>query len=255
MAVLNVAVNARDAMPEGGRLTISAHAADRNGSHYVRLAVADTGVGMDEETIARCIEPFFSTKGVGQGTGLGLSMVHGLAAQLGGELQIRSKPGLGTVIELWLPAVADDAAASRQSETKVFCAGSGSVLLVDDEQFVRETTAEMLTDLGYSVVEVGSAEEAIARLGDGVDPDLVITDHLMPGMTGADLARWLASNRPSLPVLIISGYADVDAIAPDLNRLAKPFRQSDLADALARSVESVSDNGSHGSGYGESAIS
>jgi len=237
MAILNLAVNARDAMPEGGRLTITAHGEERESGRYVRLAVADSGVGMDEETIARCIEPFFSTKGVGRGTGLGLSMVHGLAAQLGGELQIRSKPGLGTVVELWLPAVSDETRVTAPTETKATDAGSGIVLLVDDEEFVRASTAEMLGDLGYSVVEAVSAEQAIVQLGDGVVPDLVITDHLMPGMTGAELARWLDANRPSMPVLIISGYAEVDAIAPDLPRLAKPFRQADLAAALSKSIE------------------
>jgi CheY-like chemotaxis protein len=224
-------------MPDGGRLTISAHEEERNQARYVRVAVADSGVGMDEATIARCTEPFFSTKGVGRGTGLGLSMVHGLAAQLGGDLQIRSKPGLGTVVELWLPVVGDEARIAAPTEAKALDAGSGTVLLVDDEQLVRTSTAEMLAELGYSVVEASSAEEAITRLNDGVSPNLVVTDHLMPGMTGAELAHWLTANRPSLPVLIISGYADVDAIAPDINRLAKPFRQADLAAALAKSVE------------------
>jgi signal transduction histidine kinase/CheY-like chemotaxis protein len=245
MAVLNLAVNARDAMRDGGRLILSAHAGERDTHHYVRLAVADSGIGMDEATIARCIEPFFSTKGIGQGTGLGLSMVHGLAAQLGGELQIRSKPGLGTVVELWLPVVGDKVRASVPTEARPLTRGSGIVLLVDDEEAVRASTAEMLADLGYSIVETSSAEEAITRLSDGTTADLVITDHLMPGMTGADLARWLSTNRPSLPVLIISGYADVDAIAPDLNRLAKPFRQDDLAAALARIVESAGDRRGH----------
>jgi signal transduction histidine kinase/CheY-like chemotaxis protein len=239
MAVLNLAVNARDAMPEGGRLILSAHAEEKDKRHFVRLAVADSGVGMDEATIARCVEPFFSTKGVGQGTGLGLSMVHGLAAQLGGDLQIRSKPGLGTVVELWLPVVGEEAHIASPAEARQLRQASGIILLVDDEEAVRASTAEMLADLGYSVVEVCSGEDAITHLSDGTFPDLVVTDHLMPGMTGADLARWLGTNRPSLPVLIISGYADVDAIAPDLHRLPKPFRQGDLAAALAKVVESA----------------
>ena len=246
MAILNLAVNARDAMPDGGTLTISASVeeAPQHGltsGRYVRLAVADTGVGMNEETLARCIEPFFSTKGVGRGTGLGLSMAHGLAAQLGGELKIRSKPGLGTVVELWLPA-ADQASvpAGRQqvSETRT---GTGKILLVDDEEFVRVSTSEMLSDLGYSIIEARSAEEAIARLENGLAPDIVVTDHLMPGMTGADFARWLCTHRPALPVLIISGFAEVEAIAPDLHRLAKPFLQTDLAAALAKAVDGARD--------------
>jgi signal transduction histidine kinase/CheY-like chemotaxis protein len=244
MAILNLAVNARDAMPEGGRLTISAdiEAVDGSGGHklepgrYVRISVVDTGAGMDEATLARCIEPFFSTKGLGHGTGLGLSMVHGLAAQLGGELQIRSKADLGTAVELRLPAieaVSDRRGSANDAETTQ---GFGTLLLVDDEETVRETTSEMLGDLGYAVVQSKSAEDAMVRISDGLRPDIVVTDHLMPGMTGTDFARWLRSETPGLPVLIISGYADVDDIAPDLHRLAKPFRQADLAAALGRVV-------------------
>jgi CheY-like chemotaxis protein/two-component sensor histidine kinase len=239
MALLNLAVNARDAMPDGGTLTISAKADMVDGAAssrlaagaYVRLSVADTGVGMDEETMIRAIEPFFSTKGVGRGTGLGLSMVHGLAAQLGGDLQLRSKRGLGTIVDLWLPVF------NGEGEAPVVPAGgehrvaSGTALLVDDEEGVRVSTAEMLTDLGYEVIEASSAEDALHLVEQGLQPDVVITDHLMPGMTGADLAR--ALRKRNLPVLIISGYSDVDEIAPDLQRLSKPFRQADIAVALA----------------------
>ena len=244
MAILNLAVNARDAMPEGGQLTISAEPdhVTAAGEHklppgrYVMIAVADTGVGMDEATLARCVEPFFSTKGIGRGTGLGLSMVHGLAAQLGGALQIKSRPGIGTAVEFRLPVAEGDPGLAARFEAADPTVGSGLLLLVDDEEEVRATTAEMLREIGYSVVASSSAEDAIERISKGLMPDIVVTDHLMPGMTGADFARWMGAVRPGLPVLIISGYADVDDLAPDLNRLNKPFRQAELAAALVRAA-------------------
>jgi CheY-like chemotaxis protein/two-component sensor histidine kinase len=241
MALLNLAVNARDAMPDAGVLIISAardtvqgaHAAKLPPGHYVRLSVQDTGTGMDEATLARAVEPFFSTKGVGKGTGLGLSMVHGLAQQLGGGLTITSSLGKGTNVSLWLPISA--VAVEEQSGAQSF--GSprttqGTALLVDDEDLVRMSTADMLIDLGYEVVEVRSADEALSLMGEGLYPDLVVTDHLMPGMTGLDLARELRSRRPDLPVLIVSGYAEMDGIAPGFARLTKPFRAAELANSL-----------------------
>jgi PAS domain S-box-containing protein len=242
MALLNLGVNARDAMPDGGTLRISASVASGGKDHragltpgrYLLLSVADTGVGMDEATVRRAVEPFFSTKGVGKGTGLGLSMVHGLASQLGGAVTIQSRPGIGTNVELWLPASAEpvQSAAPAQDDVDVLAA-VGTVLLVDDEELVRASTADMLGDLGYAVVEAGSAEEALHLLHDGLSPDLLITDHLMPGMNGTDLARTVRAERPSIKILIVSGYADTDGIAPDLPRLVKPFRSADLAASLA----------------------
>jgi PAS domain S-box-containing protein len=242
MAILNLAVNARDAMPNGGVLAIGATAetvaaGPASGlapGRYVRLTVADTGIGMDEATLARAIEPFFSTKGVGRGTGLGLSMVHGLAAQLGGALTLDSRPGEGTTAALWLPvsdAVPASAAVRREPEA-VPGAGAGTVLLVDDEALVRASTADMLAEMGYEVVEADSGADALALI-DLRLPDLVITDHLMPGLSGTDLALILAAERPGLPVLIVSGYAEIDGLPPDLPRLTKPFRQADLADCIA----------------------
>ncbi len=242
MAILNLSVNARDAMPEGGTLTVAAASETIGNAHrsqlkpgpYVRLSVADTGTGMDDATRARAIEPFFSTKGIGKGTGLGLSMVHGLVAQLGGALAISSKPGLGTSVDLWLPATDTEAASGgREDEAALQRPSLGRVLLVDDEDVVRMTTADMLTDIGYDVVEANSAETALRQLDAGMAVDLLITDHLMPGMTGADLARSFKSRRPGKPVLIVSGYADTEAIAPDLPRLAKPFRQAELVNMLS----------------------
>jgi CheY-like chemotaxis protein len=241
MAILNLAVNARDAMPDGGILTISA-AWDRVFSsskgklkkgEYLRVSVADTGVGMDEETASRAIEPFFSTKGIGQGTGLGLSMVHGLAAQLGGGLSIKSKPGSGTRVELWLPVSSNGVntgAAARQMPADDHA--RRRVLLVDDEELVRMSTAAMLIDLGYDIVEASSGEEALELLGQ-TPPDLLLTDHLMPGINGVELAKEARARIPSLPILIISGYAELEGLAPELPRLTKPFRNSELAECLA----------------------
>jgi PAS domain S-box-containing protein len=242
MAILNLAVNARDAMPQGGVLTIAAvresvrsgHGSKLGQGHYVRLSVRDTGTGMDEATLARAVEPFFSTKGVGKGTGLGLSMVHGLALQLNGGLTISSHPGAGTTIDLWLPissitAEMDDGAALAVPARDAV----GVALLVDDEDLVRMSTADMLMDLGYEVVEAGSAEDALRLVGEGLAPDLLVTDHLMPGMSGAQLARKLRVHRPELPVLIVSGYAEAEGVDPDLPRLTKPFRNAELAASLA----------------------
>ncbi len=243
MALLNLAVNARDAMPGGGELILSARrmslpAPGRPGlkpADYICLAVSDTGAGMDAETLARAVEPFFSTKGIGKGTGLGLSMVDGLAAQLGGGLFIDSAPGKGTTVELCLPmsakAVKDEADAAGDGEQVPAC--RGTALLVDDEELVRMSTADMLGDLGFEVVETGSAQEALQLMKNGEMPDLLVTDHLMPGMSGAELAREARVLKPGLPILIVSGYAEVEGIAPDLPRLTKPFRNADLAASLA----------------------
>lgn len=242
MALLNLCVNARDAMPAGGKLTISTVATqldvenDLNlqAGSYVRISVADTGVGMDAETRIRAVEPFFSTKGIGKGTGLGLSMVHGLALQLGGALSLESAPGQGTAVNLWLPVSLElpttDAVPDGMSHGKIT---RGQALLVDDEDFVRMSTADMLNDLGYDVLEATSANDALRLIHEGAAPDILITDHLMPGMSGAELAHSLRTLRPELPVLIVSGYAEIDTLPVDLPRLTKPFRITDLAACLA----------------------
>ena len=242
MALLNLAVNARDAMAEVGVLRLTADLAEVSGGDggglrpggYIRVSVADTGTGMDEATIARATEPFFSTKGVGQGTGLGLSMVHGLAQQLGGDLRIRSRPGLGTNVELWLPR-SEEAVASpdAQSATRTPAIQRGSVLLVDDEDLVRASTAEMLVDMGYEVREACSAEEALSLINGGLRPGIVITDHLMPGMTGVDLAASLQTMLPGTPVLLVSGFAEHSGIDLHLPLLSKPFRNSELARSIS----------------------
>jgi len=239
MALLNLAVNARDAMIDGGVLTISAREAEVGpgrklaAGNYIRLAVSDTGVGMDAETLERAVEPFFSTKGVGKGTGLGLSMIHGLAAQLGGTLELSSTVGLGTTIEMWIPVAKRGAATADAPEVEAtLAAGAGTVLLVDDEDVIRTTTAQMLADMGYTVIEAASAKQAMFHI---TDPriELILTDHLMPGMSGTQFAREAQARRPGLPILVISGFAEVEDIAPDLPRLMKPFRAAELAAGLA----------------------
>jgi PAS domain S-box-containing protein len=240
MALLNLSVNARDAMPDGGVLRISARAEDilhdrgeLKPGGYICLSVADTGTGMDEVTAARAIEPFFSTKGIGKGTGLGLSMVHGLASQLGGALKIDSRVGIGTNVELWLPRTTEAEIESHVTQPSARKLARGTALLVDDEELVRMSTAEMLHDLGYAVVEASSAEEAIRLLQGGEAVDVLLTDHLMPGMTGAALAHAVRDTRPGLPVLLVSGYAELEGVAADLPRLTKPFRKDELAACLA----------------------
>ncbi len=241
MAILNLCVNGRDAMPNPGTLTISAKPAIvEAGSRvalapgrYVQLSVADTGAGMDEATLNRAVEPFFSTKGIGKGTGLGLSMVHGLAAQLGGGLFISSKPGLGTCVDLWIPASDELVPSQEEREIVGANAAAGTALLVDDEELVRASTADMLAELGYTVVEASSSEEALRLLKGGLAFNILVTDHLMPGLSGIELAQEVRRQRPDAAVLVVSGYADDDGVALDLPRLAKPYRRADLAAKLA----------------------
>ncbi len=242
MALLNLAVNGRDAMPAGGTLTISATKQSVAGAHptnltagdYVRLSVADTGIGMDAETARRAMEPFFSTKGIGKGTGLGLSMVHGLAAQLGGAVTLTSEPDRGTCVDVWLPISTDPVSTGpRQLSEASNSSHRGRALVVDDEVLVRMSTADMLDELGYEVTEAGSGEEALQQLQEGEPHDLLITDHLMPGMNGIELARQVHALYPHLPILIASGYSGVEDVAPELHRIDKPFRKADLAERLA----------------------
>ncbi|MDO6414683.1 MHYT domain-containing protein [Sphingomonas sp. BIUV-7] len=242
MAILNLAVNARDAMPDGGLLDISA-SDETVGSgegglvagRYVRLTLGDSGQGMDAETLARAVDPFFTTKGVGKGTGLGLSMVQGLAAQSGGRLLLKSKVGQGTVAALYLP-VADDPAARANvpaQEGEIAAMPPCTVLVVDDDPLVLTNTAALLEDLGHRPITAGSGAEALDRLIYDAVPDLVVTDQLMPGMTGLELIARIRADRPGLPVLLVSGYADLaPADAPDVHLLTKPFTQRSLAQAV-----------------------
>ena len=243
LAVLNLAVNARDAMAGGGQIRLALDevqidpADDESlapGS-YIRLSVTDTGTGMDEATLHRAIEPFFTTKGQGEGTGLGLSMVHGLAAQSGGALKIRSKVGSGTTAELWLP-VAEGKATSQEVSDGALPQQPrrASILIVDDENLVRSATAEMLREMGHRVIEAASGSAALDRLNSREEIDLLITDYLMPGMRGSEVAEEARAIRPGLPVLLLTGYANLaKGEAAGLPRLAKPFREADLARAVA----------------------
>ena len=230
-------------MPEGGTLGIAARrklrpsslADQLAGGEYLYISVADTGMGMDAATLARATEPF-STKGIGKGTGLGLSMAQGLAAQLGGALTLNSELGAGTVVEIWLPLAAGPPAGVPATLADPVSRRSGSALLVDDEDLVRASTLEMLTELGYSVIEADFAEAALALVDKGLEPDLLVTDHLMPGMTGIELVERLRERQPRLPALVVSGYAESEGLGSEFSRLTKPFRQSELAEALAAIV-------------------
>lgn len=241
LAILNLCVNARDAMAEGGSLTLALEQITAGPDFvpmlspgaYLRLSVIDTGTGMDQKTLARAIEPFYSTKEQGKGTGLGLSMVHGLAAQLGGTFVITSELGKGTRADLYLPTAEFSAEVDvRRSAIDCHAAGpSLSVLLVDDEDLVRDATAEMLREMGHSVTEAASGHEALAALANGLEVNVVVTDYMMPLLTGGELAARIQEMRPGTPVLVITGYAEGDLNA-NLPQLAKPFRQANLAAAL-----------------------
>jgi CheY-like chemotaxis protein len=188
---------------------------------------------MDAATVSRAIEPFFSTKGVGQGTGLGLSMAHGLASQLGGALTIDSEVGKGTRVSIWLPESGECPTASLGNTRQHHSLWAGTALLVDDEANIRVSTADMLNAMGFDVREASSAESALAAIDGGFSPALLITDHLMPGMTGVQLARLVRSRHPTTKTLIVSGFADVDDIDSSFPRLTKPFMQSELEVAIA----------------------
>ncbi|MBV8914471.1 MAG: response regulator [Acetobacteraceae bacterium] len=247
LAVLNLALNSRDAMPNGGRLDISGRAerieagrdAELNPGDYVVLELSDTGEGMDDATLARAVEPFFTTKGIGKGTGLGLSMVHGLAAQSGGRLILRSRKGEGTVAELWLPradATREPAPRARASMPAAHRVADAAVLLVDDDALVLASTAPMLEDLGYHVLTASSGAEAMDLFRSGSRIDFVITDQAMPGLTGVQLAAALREVQPGLPVLIATGYAQRHELeASGFVLLDKPFGQA----ALARAIEKL----------------
>lgn len=245
LALLNLVVNARDAMPDGGAITISVDQvsadaeADLANGQYIRLSVSDTGTGMDAETLQRAIEPFFSTKELGKGTGLGLSMIHGLAVQLNGALRLSSKPGKGTCADLYLPvtslpaetsepAMTDDAASAQP-------APRARILLVDDDVLIAMSTAGMLEDLGHEVIEANSGQDALQALRGSQSIDLMITDFAMPGMNGAQLAMEARALLPGLPILLATGYAEMPKGANiDLPRLGKPYSQDELAREIGR---------------------
>ena len=243
LAILNLALNARDAMPDGGRLRIAgqreatpAGPPSLKGGDYVRMTVTDTGFGMDETTLKRCSEPFFTTKEVGRGTGLGLSTVLGLAVQSGGGMRISSVLGEGTTVELWFP-VAEGRAQRARPQAEPAPANAlprYHVLVVDDEPLVALLTASMLEDLGHDSEVVASGTKALNVLRSDQTIDAVITDYAMPDMTGAELAAQIRHLRPDMPVILATGYADFpNGTAQSLPRLSKPFGSHELASILA----------------------
>jgi len=242
MALLNLAVNARDAMRSGGVLTIAleqylatAGQSELKPGEYVRLSVEDTGEGMDEATLARAVEPFFSTKGIGKGTGLGLSMVHGLAEQSGGTFRLESRVGVGTRADLWLPVARGALEAPAAPERTDAPVAAATIVLVDDDALIATSTAALLEDLGHRVFEFPDGQEALAAIRGGLRPDLVITDHAMPGMTGVELAIALREHDPDLPILLATGYAELQgAQRIELPRIAKPYTQRQLSAEIER---------------------
>ncbi len=250
LAVLNLAINARDAMPDGGVLTFRSTAiavdgdAELEDGDYVELAVSDTGTGMDEEVMSRAFEPFFTTKEVGKGTGLGLSMVYGVARQSGGTVRIDSKLGEGTCVRLYFRhaeaagnAAAEDAAkAARKASRR-----KASVLVIDDDPEVRTFVAASLADYGYAVREAADGKTGLKAFAEK-RPDLVILDYAMPVMPGSEIAARMLRDVPGQPILFVSGYNETEAIraaAPDAQLLAKPFRP----DALDAAVRECLDKG------------
>ena len=244
LVVLNLAVNARDAMPEGGTITLRARNApgsDDTQPDYVELAVIDTGTGIPDDVIQRVFDPFFTTKDIGKGSGLGLAQVHGFAIQSGGSVRIESTPGVGTKVILLLPRSHRQPLIAERHLVDVHAGepvrvSQGSVLLVEDDDEVAALVSEMLDHLGYAVTRVASAQAALGAFANGRDVDLVFSDIMMPGgMNGVDLARELHRRRPDLPVLLTSGYADAarrDADAANVLILPKPYEIDDLSAAL-----------------------
>jgi signal transduction histidine kinase len=243
LAILNLALNARDAMPDGGKLTISARA-ERLGVNeitglgkgdYVCVSVSDTGFGMDEATLKRAVEPFFSTKSPGQGSGLGLSMVDGLVAQSQGAMRICSQRGAGTKVELRLP-ISSAPVIETVPEPNLGQEPDGPwrVLLVEDDPMVAASTSAMLEDLGHTIVEADSAKRALDVLRADGAIDIIITDHAMPGTTGTELAAQVRREWPGLPVGLVSGYNELNGEEQsDIPFLLKPYRQEQLAQLVA----------------------
>ena len=245
-ALLNLVVNARDAMPHGGRISIEARrrvvgsgqVEELPAGDYMVLSVTDEGAGMDNETLEKATTPFFTTKGIGKGSGLGLPMIQGLMAQSGGALVLKSRQGEGTRAELWLPIADPDEKQNPASDVVAdvppLVERSLTVLAVDDDALVRMNTALMLEDLGHVAIEAQSGKEALRMLDEGGLTDIVITDQAMPEMTGVELIKQLALRYPHIPVILATGYAELpNGVGAGLQRLAKPFMQEQLNEALA----------------------
>lgn len=241
LALINLGVNARDAMPQGGSLTITCHNEESAGKvglpsgSFVCIAVTDTGEGMSDATLARAQEPFFTTKGVGKGTGLGLSMVHGFTAQSGGALRLESQPGKGTTVTMWLPRAAEGAKAAGAVSPTAHPKLSKSlrVLLVDDDILVSMGAADMLLDLGHSVTEAQSGVHALKLMETDSGFDVVVTDYAMPGMNGFELAQRIKEKHPNMPIILATGYAELPSVRSiEFGHLSKPYTSSHLMAAL-----------------------
>ncbi|ACK51699.1 histidine kinase [Methylocella silvestris BL2] len=251
-ALLNLAINARDAMPEGGRLTIETSAVDldeacadeRYGTAvgaYVIVAVSDTGVGMPPDVLEKVFDPFFTTKPLGQGTGLGLSMVYGFARQSGGQVRIHSQPGAGSTVKIYLPATEAGAVVEPPVEGSAPHGDGQRVLVVEDDPAVRMLVREVLEELGYMAVEAAEPHAAIPLLASSTPFDLLISDVGLPGMNGRELAEIARSYRPELPILFITGYAENAAIraaflGTNMSMVTKPFRLDDLAAKVSEMI-------------------
>jgi CheY-like chemotaxis protein len=243
LAILNLAINSRDAMPDGGRISIAVGQATSNlgpqmqPSRYLWIKVSDTGAGMDAKTLQMAVEPFFSTKPLGKGTGLGLSMVHGLAVQLGGALELTSTVGIGTSATLWLPIAAMPAkpAMATQETVPIASTNTARILVVDDDPLIAMSTVDMLEDLGHTVIRANSGKRALELLESEQAVDVLMTDHAMPGMTGVELADIARRKWPNLRVLLATGYADLPRHEKtDLPRLSKPYHQAQLQAEINR---------------------
>jgi signal transduction histidine kinase/CheY-like chemotaxis protein len=236
LAILNLTVNARDAMPRGGSLTVQVDKVREGGKWFAAIRMIDTGEGMSSETRARAFDPFYTTKAVGKGSGLGLSQVYGFALQSGGRCEIDSTPGIGTTVTLLLP-LAEEAPARSPVKAGESSVTTGTILMVEDDEGVGAMVAEMLTDLGYHVTRALSAQQALDRLEEGgFGVDVVFSDIIMPGgMNGIDLARELKRRRPDLPILLTTGYGGNEELDPhDFPVLRKPYDQNELGAAVSR---------------------
>ncbi|HUN50447.1 MAG TPA: response regulator [Candidatus Sulfotelmatobacter sp.] len=233
LAILNLSINARDAMPEGGTLTIATTAAGKDG--LASILVSDTGHGMSREVVSRAFDPFFTTKPAGKGTGLGLSQVYGIARQCGGDVTLKSEVGKGTTVTLLLPPAGIAAVPATANEAEVVRSRNAEkLLIIDDDLDVQELVSEFLTDLGYEVRLALDGEEALAIVP-SFKPDLLILDFAMPGVNGADVAIAMRAHYPGIPILFASGFADSDALNAAVGSaplLRKPFRPGDLATAV-----------------------
>jgi CheY-like chemotaxis protein/anti-sigma regulatory factor (Ser/Thr protein kinase) len=238
-AILNIASNARDAMPDGGTLTVATLDTESSeGRPMVAIAISDTGEGMDAETMDRIFEPFFTTKNFGQGTGLGLSQVYGFASQSGGDVRVESEPGKGTCLTLILPCVAGLAGAvEKEVVPELAEQPNADILVVEDNEDVGAFAEAMLSELGHRVTRASSGEEAL-ELCREQSFDVVLSDVVMPGMGGLKFADILAQERPDLPVVLATGYSQEIAEAGSGGRpvILKPYRLATLADALATAI-------------------